>query len=244
MWCFTLLPSSPPSHQSPQTRKMPQNNRKLGFRCSLLQHVTFKFILLTSPNHGKANPPFSVTLVHPGFWVPHSCKGHGRQAGKKLARYVGVGCMVLRIRMRRETYCVTWAWGRQWCQILSCSAKAKLGCCSGCLSLFIYLVFVWWSFGELSGCMCCLWWCWLRILMVDCSLQLTFWFHVRGVRVSKNHLSQACIFSLSLYHGYVSSLAQQQHINCSQRKRGKVQSIGSLSKNNANTALTSVLFNF
>lgn len=37
----------------------------------------------------------------------------------------------------------------------------------------------------------------------DCSLELTFWFHTRSVKV-KNHLSQAYIFPLC--HGRVSSL--------------------------------------
>lgn len=87
-------------------------------------------------------------------------------------------------------------------------------------SLFICLSFIWWSFRELSVCICCWWWCWLRIHgwlqpAVD-------YFVSRQGRegVFKNHLSQVCIFSLSLYHGYVSSWAQQQHMNCSQRKRG------------------------
>lgn len=116
-------------------------------------------------------------LVHSSFWVPHSRKGHRRQAGKKLGRYVGVGCAVLRIRRRRETYRITPPWGQQWCQILSCSAGAELGCCSGCLYSYI-----WFSYDDALESF--LWWCWLRVLMADCSLQLTFWFHLRGVRVS------------------------------------------------------------
>lgn len=207
---------------------------------NLVSGVQFKLILLTSPKYGKANPPFPITLVHPVFWVPNSSKGHRKQAGKKLRSYVSAVCMVLRIRMRRESYHVTWAWGQHWCQILSCSAKAKLGCCSGCLSLFTDLLLVWWSFGGLSECMCCLWWCWLRIHMVDYSLQLAFWFLIRGVSVSPRliwvrHASFLCHFIMVML---VTTYEQFT------KKKGKNREDWQPVYKQSEHCLTSVLFNF
>lgn len=117
MWCFTLLPSPYPSHHSPQTHKMPQNNL-IENLVSGVMCVTFKFSVLILQTLASQILLFQshLSILASGFLI------HARVMGgrlKKQVRYVGIGCMIIRIRMRRETYHVTWTWGQQWCQVLS-----------------------------------------------------------------------------------------------------------------------------